>query len=178
MRVEVPHPVKHVTRRQVAEGNAHARLAVHLDERIDGIANDAVGVVLMPVADVRVPSAQVEPVAEDDGLPFFLVADVRRDRRPEGIAEHALHRRPIKLDVVVADDEDDLVASRDEIAERLEEPRVVVDDHLHLELALPFLAPETSRAFEPVGVAFLVRQLGDGVEIEDVAVHDELDGPV
>ncbi len=91
MRIEVSHPIEHVARRQVAEWNTHAGLSTHLDQRVDWIANDAVRIVLVPVADVGVPAAQIEPIAEHDRLVFLFVANACRERRAERVAEHPLH---------------------------------------------------------------------------------------
>jgi hypothetical protein len=79
------------------------------------VAHDAVWIVLVAVTDVGVAPAQIEPIAEHDGVVVLLFPDVRWELGAEGIADHSLHRRPIELDVVVADDENHTVPARDEL---------------------------------------------------------------
>ena len=147
-----------------------------------GFFTDAVRVVLVAVADVGVAARQVEPVAEDDRRRRrrrlgALVEERGRQRRRERLADPLLHAVPVELDVVVADDEDGAVAARDELGERAEPDRVLADDDLHLEEAHPLLAAEAAAARQPVDPGVALGHLGDAVEIEDVAVQDELDRP-
>jgi hypothetical protein len=54
---------------------------------------------------------------------------------------------------------------------------VVFDDQRHLELALPLLASEPAGPLEPFDVPVLLGHGGDIVEVEDIAVQQQLDWP-
>jgi len=129
------------------------------------------------MTNVRVTAAQIEPTAEHDGVVVFLFANIRWERSAERIAEHPLHRRPVKLDVVVTDDEDRAVPFRHELSQRLEPAGMVLDDHLHLELALPLFASQASRTFQPIDAPIVARHTEDVVEVENVTVQEQLYRP-
>ncbi len=84
----------------------------------------------------------------------------------------------MELDVVISDDDDQIVASADELAEPLEHALMTRDDALHLLLRLALAEAEPVETIFLVVVLFGLGEDHDGHEVDHVAVDDQLPRPI
>ena len=143
-----------------------------------GVAKGALGVVLAAVLDPDAAGLVVEPrLEEEEGVGRLgrEIAGLGAHTLGQGAAHLGLHRGPLQLDVMVAGEEDDLVAGLEHAGHGVDEAGVAGED-LGDEVRRQGggeRGAEAPRAPGPAGR----RLLGlDAQEIEDVAVEDELEG--
>ena len=86
---------------------------------------------------------------------------------------------------MVADNEDHAIALENETPNRIQENGVIVQDHSHLEVGLVLFGGEAAPALEPADAMirpllelFVRRKPHHRIKVENVAVEDQLRGPL
>ena len=139
--------------------------------------------ILVAVLDVEQTGHQVTPGEELETLanrPLLLRGSEFLEPRDDTF----LHRSPEELNVVVAFEDDDLVAGKEEIDDRPEQDRVTVDDLIDLKHAGSFGAPEPIGAVHvafgyPVRNHFRRRGKDQDLEkIKQISIDDQCRIPI
>ena len=148
----------------------HAPLVV---DGVELVVEGAVLVVLVAVLDVDPLLLVVEPGAEADGAAAGL-GRARHDPL-QLFNEATLDRRKAKLDVVISDHDDQLVARGHELAQPLEHAGVALEDPVELLHRLAFAEGQAELLL--VGAAALAGEDHHRHEVDHVAVDHQAPRP-